>query len=111
MSNRNKSAGNKWELDIVHTLKDLGWKAVSSRQESRSADARGIDVISDYPYDIQAKCMKSQPNFHTLLTETDAEVVFFRKTEKRGKRFYAQGEYAVIPLQEFLNLVQKAYKT
>ena len=104
MSNRNKQAGSKWELDIVHTLKDMGYEAVTSRQESRSADARGIDIISDYPYNIQAKCMKNQPNFHTLLTETDAEVVFFRKTEKRGKRFFAQGEYAVIPLKDFLNL-------
>jgi hypothetical protein len=107
MANRNKSAGNKFELDIVHKLKDMGYKAVSSRQESRSMDARGIDVVSDYPYAIQAKCMKNQPNFHSLLTETDAEVVFFRKTEKKGKRFYAQGEYAILPLDEFYKLTEK----
>ena len=107
MSNRNKSAGNKFELDIVHILKEMGYKAVSSRQESRSADARGIDIITDYPYLIQCKNMNKQPNFHTLLTETDADVVFFRKTEKRGKRFYTEGEYAVIPLKEFLKLTNK----
>ena len=107
MPTRNKQAGSKWELDIVHKLKEMGYEAVSSRQESRSADARGIDVITDYPYLIQAKCMVNQPNFHTLLTETDAEVVFFRKTEKRGKRFYAVGEYAVIPLKEFYKLTEK----
>jgi len=107
MSNRNKQAGSRFELDIVHTLKDMGYEAVTSRQESRSADARGIDIITDYPYNIQAKCMKNQPNFHALLTETDAEVVFFRKTEKKGKRFYAQGEYAILPLDEFYKLTNK----
>ena len=107
MANRNKSAGNKFELDIIHDLKEMGYEAVSSRQESRSADARGIDIISDYPFKIQAKSMKSQPNFHALLTETDAEVVFFRKTEKKGKRFYTQGEYAIIPLGDFLKLTSK----
>jgi len=85
----------------------MGYKAVSSRQESRSMDARGIDVVSDYPYAIQAKCTKNQPQFHTLLTETDAEVVFFRKTEKRGKRFFAIGEYAILPLKEFYKLTQQ----
>jgi len=107
MANRNKSAGSRWELDIVHILKEMGYEAVTSRQESRSADARGIDIITDYPYNIQCKSMRNQPNFHSLLTETDAEVVFFRKTEKKGTRFYAQGEYAVIPLEEFLKLTSK----
>jgi len=107
-ANRNKQAGNKFELDIVHVLKEMGYDAVSSRQESRSADARGIDIISkEYPYQIQAKCMVNQPNFHTLLTETDAEVVFFRKTEKKGTRFYAQGEYAILPLDMFYKLTAK----
>ena len=107
MANRNKQAGSKWELDIVHTLKDMGYKAVSSRQESRSADARGIDLISDYPYAIQAKSMVNTPPIHSILTETDAEVIFWRKTEKRKRRFYAIGEYAMIPLKEFLKLTSK----
>ena len=104
MANRNKSAGNKFELDIIHDLKEMGYEAVSSRQESRSADARGIDIISDYPLNIQAKSATNQPNFHTLLTETEAEVVFYRKTEKRGTRFYTIGEYAILPLDTFYGL-------
>jgi len=107
MSNRNRDSGHRFELDIVHILKEMGYKAVSSRQESRSADARGIDIITDYPYLIQCKNMAKAPNFHTLLTETDADVVFFRKTEKRGKRFYTQGDYAVIALDKFLKLTKK----
>jgi hypothetical protein len=106
-NNRNRNAGHLWERDIVHTLKEMGYEAVTSRQESHSADARGIDIISDYPFKIQAKSMQNQPPFHTLLTETDAEVVFFRKTEKKGKRFYTQGEYAILPLGEFLKLTSK----
>ena len=106
-SNRNRNAGHKWELDIVRILKEMGYEAVSSRAESRNADARGIDVISDYPFDIQAKCMVNTPKIHSILTETDAEVIFWQRTEKKGKRFYANGEYAVIPLREFLKLTNK----
>jgi len=107
MSNPNRDRGHKFEREIVNTLKEMGYEAVSSRQESRSMDARGIDIVSDYPYLIQAKSMVNQPNFHALLTETDAEVVFYRKTEKRGKRFFAVGEYAVLPLKDFYKLTEK----
>ena len=107
MANPNRNRGHKFERDIVLMLKEMGYEAVTSRQESRSADARGIDIISDYPFKIQAKCKKNQPNFHEILTETDADVVFFRKTEKKGKRFYAKGEYAIIELKEFLKLTKK----
>ena len=104
MANRNRDAGHKFERDIIHSLKVMGYEAVSSRQESRSADARGIDIISDYPLNIQAKSATNQPNFHTLLTETEAEVIFYRKTEKRGTRFYTIGEYAILPLDTVYGL-------
>lgn len=108
MSNRNKTAGTRFELEIIHEIQGLGYDAVSSRQESRSADARGIDIISEtFPFSPQCKSMVNQPNFHRLLTETDADLVFFRKQEKRGKRFYQQGDYVVMKKDDFYKLLKQ----
>jgi hypothetical protein len=110
MPTRNKQAGNKWELDIVHDLIEHGYDAVTSRQESRSADARGIDIISKrFPLPIQCKACVNQPNFHNLLTETDASLVVYRKMEKRGSRFYKLADYAVLPWKDLLTIIDLAY--
>jgi len=106
-SNRNKQAGSKFELEIVHVLEEMGYEAVTSRHESRRADAAGIDLVSDFPLKIQAKCMVNTPAIHTLLTETEAEVIFWKKTKKKGTRFYEEARYAMLPLDTFLNLFIK----
>ena len=111
MSNRNRDSGIRLELDIIHLLTEMGYDAVSSRSESRRADAAGIDIISDYPFKIQCKSGVNQPNIYKLLTETEADIIIYRKQKKKGKRFYKQGDYAIVPLEDFFNLTQKANKT
>ena len=106
MANRNKQAGNKLELDVVHRLKEMGYEAASSRQESRSADARGIDIITTFPREIQCKSMVNTPPIHKILTETDADMIVWRKQEKKGTRFYAQGDYAILSLDDFFKLIK-----
>jgi Holliday junction resolvase len=101
----NRTAGHNWEREIIRILKDMGYDAVSARYESRRADDRGIDVISDFPYRIQAKISQNQPNCHSILTDKDCDVIFFRKVEKAKKNFIAKGDYAMLKLDDFLDLV------
>lgn len=110
MANRNRDSGHRWELDVIHILEQMGYEAVSSRSESRRADAAGIDVITDFPFKIQCKSGINQPSIHDLLTKTEADIILYRKQKKKGKRFYKQGEYAIMKFEDFLNLTQKAYK-
>ena len=105
MANRNRQAGILLELDVVRLLKELGFKAVTSRNESRTADKEGIDIISDCGFNIQCKAMVNQPNIHKLMTETKANAIVFRKMEKKKSRFYRQGDYVAIRLDDFLNLI------
>jgi len=107
MANRNKQAGSRWELDVIKDLRAMGYEAVSSRSESRNADARGIDIITDFKYNIQCKASVNNPNYHTLLTETDAELIFHRKMEKRKTKFYAIGEYVTMSKEIFYNLLKQ----
>jgi hypothetical protein len=82
---------------------------VSSRYESKRKDDAGVDIITDMPREIQCKASVNTPNIHNLLTETEADTVFWRKMEKKGERFYSIGEYAMLPMKEFLILTRKAY--
>lgn len=107
MGTRNKREGGRWELEICQRLKDMGYEAVTSRSESRRADAAGIDIIGSFPFKIQAKSMQNTPSIHDILTTTEAEVIFWKKTEKRGKKFFKVGEYAMMPLQDFLSIINK----
>ena len=105
---RNSRAGHAFELDIIHELNELGYDAVSSRQESRRADAAGIDIISEsFPFKAQCKSSINIPNLHKLLTETEADLIFYRKQLKRGMRFYQQGDYCILSKQDFYKLLKQ----
>ena len=102
---RNATAGHNFEREIVNELKSMGYEAYTARYASRLADDRGIDVVTDFPFKIQAKCSIKQPNFHLLLTERECDAVFFRKQEKANTRFVTKGEYVVITKEAFYKLV------
>ena len=91
-------------------LIDREWEASTSRYSSRKLDDAGVDIDSDYPFRIQCKAMVIQPQIHTLLTETAATAIFYRRMVKKGERFFKDGEYAILSQEDFLDLVDKAYK-
>jgi len=106
-SNPNRNRGHNFERDIVRELKELGYDAVSSRYESRRLDDAGVDIVTDAPYMIQCKCSINQPNIDTLLTETEADTLFYRRVEKKGTRFYAKNDYVCIPKARFYELIKQ----
>lgn len=107
-ANRNRTAGHNFERQIIKELKSLGFEAVSTRSESRSKDNQGIDIITNTPviYQPQCKVKASQPNFHQLLTETEADVVFWKKVEKANVKFLTKGEYVVMSKENFYKLIK-----
>ena len=108
--NTNKNRGSNWERDVVNYLKGRGWDAATSRYVSRLLDDQGVDIAGDYPMKIQCKATVKQPNVHELLETTAADVVFFRKMQKKGNRFFNVGEYALLDLDTFMDLIDSVYK-
>lgn len=106
---RNRRAGHDLERDVVNMLKERGWDVATARYASRMLDDSGIDIAGDYPRKLQCKAMVSTPPMISLLETTAADTVIWRKMEKRGKRFYPIGEYAFLPLEDLLTLIDKAY--
>lgn len=103
----NRTAGHGWELRVIKDLKELGYKASSSRLESRLLDSQGIDIVSDFPLKIQCKTSINQPNVHDILTEKQCDVIFFRKQEKATKNFVTKGEYAMMRLDKLYEIIGK----
>jgi hypothetical protein len=109
MASRNRTAGNNYERQIAKELRDMGFKAVTSRSESRNLDAKGIDLVTDFPLAPQMKCSINQPNVHELLTTTEAEVIFYKKVLKAKKKFTTKGEYIMMKKSDFYKLIEEIY--
>jgi len=53
MGSYERRKGNSAERSVVHTLKEWGWQAATSRSSNGTQD--GMDIISDCPLAIEVK--------------------------------------------------------
>lgn len=70
---RNKQRGNEYERRIAKELTEIGFDVVTSRSESKSADANKVDLIdrSDkLPCKIQLKRSISTPSYFKIREES-----------------------------------------
>lgn len=114
MANRNRTAGNQYERDIVNDLKNLGYDVVTSRSESRAADAAGIDILGNFLYYIQCKVYKSYPKLNELINNDRPEkfrdkpiIVFHKKVRKAKSRFVKEDEFVSMRKEDFYELIKK----
>ena len=57
-----RDKGHQFERDICQLLRLCGYEAVTSRSESKAMDDLGVDIISDFPFHIQAKATNGSGN-------------------------------------------------
>ena len=101
MANRNRTAGLNYERKIAQELRQLGYHTVTSRQECRSLDAAGVDLVTTFPLKPQIKCSVNQPNVHNLLSSTEADIIFYKRVKKVNKNFIPTGEYVMMRKEDF----------
>lgn len=114
MSNRNRTAGIKAELQICKELKELGFdKLVTTRSESKRMDDRGVDLIQlpspevEIPCFFQVKKTINTPGYDVIEKELDKYLVaIHQKQIKKNKRFYTIGEYAIMKKEFFYQLLK-----
>jgi hypothetical protein len=108
MSARNKKAGDKYELWFIKAIKSIWPKAGSSRNESRALDAKKVDVINTFPFQFQLKLQKNYPDIRILDQMPEGNnVIVWGKTEKAEKNFIKKGDYAIMKLDLFLDLIKE----
>lgn len=106
MANRNRNAGHKYELDILAKLKELFPDIVTSRNESRSMDAKKVDFCNTKPFHFQCKLSINQPNVRILdHMPPGKNVIIYGKVEKAEKNFVKKGDFVIMKLSTFIDLI------
>lgn len=106
---RNKRKGNRFELEVVNKLKDIGYNVATSRSHSKSTDDNKIDIFDldgTLPVNIQTKYTQATPNFFAIrnaCTDKDKPFVILWKKAVLGK--ISPGTIAMIPAELFYELI------
>lgn len=107
LGRKSRRKGNKWELEIVNSLKENGYPGcVSSRSESKRTDDAKVDIVDtnhELPCYIQAKNTKTMPNYHKI----EAECPLKDKPFVIAVKLEGKSPLAVIPLDFFYKLIRK----
>lgn len=109
----NRNRGNGYERTLVNRFKALGYtEACTSRAESRNMDAKKVDLCNTEPWRVQAKNLSKLVDYVKVLDsmpqdEDGINIVCHKKTKKRNKNFVVEGEYAVLKLDDFFDLLQQ----
>ena len=108
-AHRSRKKGQKYELDIIHQLTDLGFRGLkSSRSESKNLDNAKIDIaetedkLSCY---IQCKATANTPNIEGIMNDCpikDRPLVIFWKKQKVNDK---QPEFVLLPKNYFYELL------
>jgi hypothetical protein len=117
---RNRTEGHNWERKCVKLLKHIFPFIVTSRSESKSRDDMGIDLINlqEYvngplPLEFQCKSTAKHVKYKNIFDKMPGifpKVILHKLTEKRGKRFYEVGQYAILDLDTFIKLLDGSIK-
>lgn len=90
MSSKARTKGHNFERWICGLLRGLGYTALTSRYESKRLDDLGSDIVTDFPYHIQAKAVESLTMApHAMLSLmkeklTDKPPVLWHKRNNKG---------------------------
>ena len=117
MASRNRTAGNNYERDIAKFYRKVGFPhVVTSRSESRATDNRKIDLMNkdpfrngEFPLAPQCKTAASNLDVVKVFKEIDSDkikVLHYRRTKKAKTRFVSQGDFVVIDLEFYGELLK-----
>ena len=105
--NRNRTAGNNYELKVLKKLKEIFPQIVTSRNESRSMDASKVDFCFTGPYNFQVKLSINKPSYDIINEMPEGvNVIIHGQVKKANKHFILKEEYAIIKLDDFINLIK-----
>ncbi len=113
MPNRNRRAGNEYELFIAKEFEFiLDRKIVTSRSESRAKDAAGIDLCNTEPFQIQCKLQKNLPDLEGIFESLNKynpnsiNIITWGRTKRANKNMVKEDDYIIMPLEDFRALCE-----
>ena len=122
----NRTRGHNYERKTVRFYKDLGFEdVVTTRSESKRMDDKKVDVFTPHysnvsnplPFYVQCKLSteKRMINYHELfnfenLPKDKPYVIHHMVAERQNTKFTKKGEYAIMSLDFYEELIKKAYQ-
>jgi hypothetical protein len=110
----NRTAGHRTELYFLKKLEEIhNEKLYSSRNISRVRDSQQVDIENEtlsLPVKYQVKQSVNTPKFSQILGEmnqNDTNVILYQKTEKKGDRFYKQGDYVIMTFEDYKKIIEE----
>lgn len=107
---KSKSKGNKFELDIIKELSELGYKGlVSSRSQNRNLDNAKIDIAETedkLPFYCQCKATANTPNIEDISEACpykDRPLIIFWKKQREGS---VSKDYVLMPKELLYKLLK-----
>ncbi len=108
MAKRGRSArqkGHGFEREIAQLFRELGWtQCLTSRNESKTKDDKGVDLCFTDPWNVQCKAVESlSPSLHVIIKEMpqdDKSNVVFHKKNK-------QGTIVAMSLESFIKIIKE----
>ena len=114
MGKRQRQKGHRFELRAIQSLRRAFPQAVSARSESRSADARGVDIVNTPGFAFQCKSLSRSVNYRKLFDQIDTQdipVILHELTEKANVNFVVRGRYAILHMEDLIELLCRMRKT
>jgi hypothetical protein len=96
-----RKKGNAFECKFAEYLRIYGYRAMTSRAESKNLDDKGVDMFTDAPFNFQLKAVeKLSPGYHDILKgmPTDKVPVIVHKRNNKGT-------IVAMTLEDFSNLL------
>ena len=101
MTINSRQKGVQFEIKIINELKEIGYKAVSSRAESKNMDDKGVDIIDNTEYYFQCKAVEQmKQSYHDILKGMPKEKVPIVLHKRNNK-----GTVAVMDWEVFKKLM------
>ena len=122
MSNRNRTAGNGWELSCIKLLKSIFPHIVSSRSSNRKMDALKVDIVNEdeikqgrLPFNFQCKNLAKSCNYYKTLSDMPDfgdNIILHKFTSKKdgGVNFTEKGQYAIMNIDTLLKILKSTIK-
>lgn len=117
---RNRNAGSGWERELAQLFRSIGYPhVITTRQGSRLRDSQKIDLMNSdesehgrLPYNVQAKNVKGHLQYAKVIGELPdnpgiTNVVLHKQTAKVKNRFICTGKYAILHMDNFIEMVKK----
>lgn len=82
----------------------------TSRSESRNLDNLGVDIAGTQPINFQCKCTQNNPKYDEILgaMPEGINVILHKKVKKTKSRFMPAGEFAILGLDDYIDLLKFA---